>query len=80
MSANTTFSYLYPTLSKLASIALIVPVSTAEYERGFWTMNRIKTDPRNRLKTEILDKLIHLSSESPELDQFNFKEAAMLKK
>ena len=43
MSANTTFSSLYPTLSKLASIALIVPVSTADCERGFSTMNRIKT-------------------------------------
>ena len=47
MSANTTFSSLYPTLSKLASIALIVPVSTADCERGFLTMNRIKTDPKD---------------------------------
>ena len=78
LSANTTFSSLYPTLSKLASIALIVPVSTADCERGFSTMNRIKTDPRNRLKTETVDKLIRLSSEGPELDQFNFETAAML--
>ena len=78
MSANTTFSSLYPTLSKLASIALIVPVSTADCERGFSTMNRIKTDPRNRLKTTTLDKLIRLSSEGPELDEFNFERAAML--
>ena len=78
MSANTTFSSLYPTLSKLASIALIVPVSTADCERGFSTMNRIKTDPRNRLKMTTLDKLIRLSSEGPELDEFNFERAAML--
>ena len=78
MSANTTFSSLYPTLSKLASIALIVPVSTADCERGFSTMNRIKTDPKNRLKTTTLDKLIRLSSEGPELDEFNFERAAML--
>ena len=38
-------------------------------------MNRIKTDPINRLKTETLDKLIRLSSEGPEL---NFERAAML--
>lgn len=78
LSANTTFSSLYPTLSKLASIALVVPVSTADCERGFSTMNRIKTDPRNRLKTDTLDKLIRLSSEGPELDQFNFERAATL--
>ena len=47
LSANTTFSSLYPTLSKLASIVLIVHVSTADCERGFSTMNTIKTDQRN---------------------------------
>ena len=73
LSANSSFSSLYPTLSKLASIALIVPVSTADCERGYSAMNKIKTDPRNRLKTETLDKLIRLSSEGPESEQFNFE-------
>jgi hypothetical protein len=54
LSANTSYSSLDPILSKLASIALIAPVSTADCEREFSTMNRIKTDPRNRLKTETL--------------------------
>lgn len=78
LSANATISSLYPTLSKLASIALIVPVSTADCERGFSTMNRIKTDSRNRLKTGTLDKLIRLSSEGPELDRFDFERAASI--
>ena len=38
----------FPQLSRLASIALIIPVSTAECERCFSSMNRIKTDLRNR--------------------------------
>ena len=78
LSAHSSFSSLYPTLSKLASIALIIPVSTADCERGFSTINRIKTDSRNRLKTETLDKLIRLSVEGPELDQFDFEQAASL--
>lgn len=42
LSGDTTFSSLYPTLSKLTSIAFTLPISTANCERG--TMNRIKTD------------------------------------
>ena len=63
LSGDSSFSSLYPTLSKLASITLTLPVSTADCERGFSTMNRIKTNPRNRLMTTTLDMLIRLSSE-----------------
>ena len=76
MAGDVSFSMLYPTLSHLASIALILPVSTADCERGFSTLKRIKTDARNRLKTDTLDKLIRLSSEGPCMEQFNFDEAA----
>ena len=62
LSTDSTLSSLYPSLSKIASIALSIPVSTASCERGFSTMNRIKTDLRNRLTSETLDKLIRLSS------------------
>ena len=66
-------SYILLTVS---SFALILPVSTADCERGFSTLKRIKTDARNRLKTDTLDKLIRLSSEGPCMEQFNFDEAA----
>ena len=71
LSGDPSFSSLYPTLSKLASITLTLPISTANCERGFSTMNRIKTDPRNRLKTFTLDMLIRLSSEGPSLETFD---------
>ena len=76
MAGDVSFSMLYPTISHLASIALVLPVSTADCERGFSTLKRIKTDARNRLKTDTLDKLIRLSSEGPCMEQFNFDEAA----
>lgn len=46
VSGDSSLSFLYPLLSKLASIALTLPVSTADFERGFSTMNRIKTNAR----------------------------------
>ena len=42
-------------LTKLSTIAALIPVSTAECERA---MNRIKTELRNRLKTSTLDCLM----------------------
>ena len=42
LSANTTISSFYPTLAKLGSIALIIPISTADGERGFSTINKIR--------------------------------------
>ena len=63
MCENSSLVELYPTISKSACIALTIPVSTADVERGFSTMNRIKTEPRNRLNTETLGRLIRLSCE-----------------
>ena len=75
LSGDPSFSSLYPTQSKQASITLTLPISTANCEKIFSTMNRIKTDPRNLLKTFTLDMLIHLSSEGPGLETFDFDAA-----
>ena len=64
---------MYPQLAKLASIAALVPVSTAECERSFSTMNWVKTALRNRMKTSTLDSLTRISIEGPPLPQFNFE-------
>ena len=39
----------FPLLSPLLQTYLILPTSTSDVERGFSTMNRIKTNDRNRL-------------------------------
>ena len=75
---NPTMSSLFPHLAKLASIAIIIPVSTADCERGFSCMNRVKTDLRNRLKTETLDQLLRISIEGPPPRHYNFDRAATL--
>ena len=76
LTTDTSIQSLYPNLSKLASIAAIIPVSTAECERSFSAMKRIKTALRNRLKTTTLDCLMRVSIEGPFLSEFNFERAA----
>ena len=51
----------YPNLAKLAHVALIIPVTSVECERGFSCQNRIKTKLRARLKNPTLDRLIRLA-------------------
>ena len=66
LAFNNTLRSL-PQLSRLASIALIIPVSTAECERRFSSMNRIKTDRRNRLNTSTLCQIMRIVLEGGEL-------------
>ena len=49
LSSNETLIVSYPIMSKFAQIALTLPVSNADVERGFSCMNRVKTELRNRL-------------------------------
>ena len=68
---------LFPILSKLLVRGLILPIATADCERGFSAMNRIKTTPRNRLKTTTLENLMFISIEGPnDPDKFDFSRAA----
>ena len=76
LCTDTSLQDMYPQLTKLVSIAAIIPVSTAEYERSFSTMNRVKTVLRNCLKTSTLDSLMRIKIEDPPLSQFNFERAA----
>ncbi len=56
---------MFLNLTKLSTIAALIPVSTAECERAFSAMNRIKVDLRNRLKTTTLNSLMRISIEGP---------------
>ena len=48
----------YKLLYRLYSILVVLPYSTAECERGFSTMNDIKTDTRNRLGNILIDLML----------------------
>ena len=50
----------YPLVSKLYSIAVIQPLSTAEVERLFSQVALIKTSHRANIKTETLSKILNI--------------------
>ena len=66
---------IFPTISKLLIHALVLPMSTTDCERCFCAMNRTKTDYRNWMHTETLDRLLRVKIEGPPLQEFNFREA-----
>lgn len=71
LASDTSFSSLYLYLTKIASEALTLPVSTSDCERGFSTMSKIISNQRNCVKTPTLDKLIRLSTEGPNMESFD---------
>ena len=69
---------LYPQVLKLLRLALTVPVSSVDCERGFSKQNLIKTKLRASLKTESVSNLMMMALDTPELDtmeNFNFHRA-----
>ena len=63
---------MFPNLSKIASIGLSIPVSTASVERSFSQMKLIKTHLRNSLS---LSHLMKISIELPQkLTETNLEE------
>ncbi|KAK5871515.1 hypothetical protein PBY51_004394 [Eleginops maclovinus] len=71
-SQNDEGAQLYPSLSQLAAIALTVPISSVNCERDFSTMNRVKTDLRNRLQGDHLAACMLLSISGPPLGEFPY--------
>ena len=60
-----------PTLLHLASLALTLPIHTADVERGFSLQNDIKTATRNRLKADRLQTLLTIRAEGASLAEFD---------
>ncbi|KAH3842095.1 uncharacterized protein LOC127876058 [Dreissena polymorpha] len=57
---------------KLATIGLLLPMSTADCERGFSTLKQIKTDNRATLSNKVLKALLTVSIKGPSLEVFDF--------
>ena len=65
------YSNDYPNFKHVIMILLVFPISNAKVERGFSGMLRIKTDFRSTLGEEILEHLMAIGLEGPELSNFN---------
>ncbi|XP_073094344.1 zinc finger protein 862 isoform X3 [Manis javanica] len=48
----------FPLLSRLLAVVVCVPVSSSCCERGFSAMNRIRTDERTKLSSEVINMLM----------------------
>ncbi|XP_060586448.1 uncharacterized protein LOC132742139, partial [Ruditapes philippinarum] len=66
---------MFPNLLKLAELALIAPLQTADCERGFSTQNDIKSSDRNRLSSNRLNKLMRISLHKVDIADFDFDKA-----
>lgn len=55
----------------LVRIMLVLPVSSAQCERGFSTQKRIKSDIRSALNPNTVEDLIRISVEGPPLETFD---------
>ena len=61
--------------SDIACITLVLPISTAGWEKCFLTLKRVNIELRNRLIITILDQLLWTSICGPELKEFAFNQA-----
>ena len=58
---------LYPCISKIAEVALTLPVSNAWPERGASKIKLIKSRLRSRLKNDLLNSLLQISINGPDV-------------
>ena len=56
----------YPWLLWIVLVIRLVPIGSAECERMFSLMNRLKTDLRNRMKNSTLNDLMTVNRLAPE--------------
>ncbi|KAH3720100.1 hypothetical protein DPMN_062993 [Dreissena polymorpha] len=61
-------------LYKLEAVGLLLPTSTADCKRGFNTTKRIKTENRARMKSAVLNALMMVSIEGPDIEAVDFGE------
>ena len=54
----------------------MIPVSTADCERGFSAMNSINTELRKRMKAATLDRFVRIVIDGPQRKDFDFVTAA----
>ena len=64
---NSAYTKLMPAIVQIAEVALSMPVSNAWPERGASTVKQIKTRLRGSLENRMLNSLMHISINGPDL-------------
>ena len=63
----------YTEIAKVALYLHCLAPTTVDAERGFSTMNRVKTSTRNRLKAETMNALVSIETHDSTLSTFPFQ-------
>ena len=58
---------IYPNLGKISCSLLVIPIHSADCERGFSTLGRIRTKLRSWLNNTSLNSLLMISMEGPDV-------------
>ena len=75
LTARPTLSCQYPNIQKLYNRMVVIPAHTADCERAFSCLKRVKTRLRSSLTAAHLNNLLTVRMEGPEIQAFNFDEA-----
>lgn len=70
-----TMAELYPSMRLLASVLMVIPVSTADSEGAFSTLKRVKARLRSRMTNKTLNALLTISIDGPSVSDFDFDRA-----
>ena len=65
----------YPNTNHLAQIRLLLPIATAECERAFSTMHRVKSRLRSEMSNSTLNHCMRISIEGPHMEEFDFNKS-----
>jgi hypothetical protein len=66
LTTNITFPLVYPNFVKLAQVCLTLPICTADCERAFSTMRRVKIHLRSEMNNNTLNHCMRISIEGPQ--------------
>ncbi|XP_056450414.1 uncharacterized protein LOC130385760 isoform X1 [Gadus chalcogrammus] len=69
LSANPTLACQYPNIASLYARMVVIPVHTADCERAFSTLKRVKTRLRSTMTNATLNHLLRISIEGPAIDK-----------
>ena len=71
----TNLQLSHPNMFKILSIGLLLPTSTADCERGFSTLKRIKTEQMSTLSNPVLNSLLAITMQGPPPSEFDYHQA-----
>ncbi|XP_053235645.1 zinc finger protein 862-like [Podarcis raffonei] len=78
LQAESTACASYINICKVLNFLRVLPLSTAECERGVSQLNLVKTDSRKRLLATTIDDLLMIKMNGPDLEVFNAANAVNL--